>query len=70
MDPLKRLPVLPAALLLILGCASVAAATAPEWQDPSQLHAGVEPPSATLTVFADAAAAQPRTVPAPPFSNR
>lgn len=51
-----------AALLLSIATALPARAdtveSVPEWQDPSVQHAGVEPPFATMTVFADAASAQ------------
>jgi beta-galactosidase len=56
--------------ILLLSLTSVLPATAespPEWQDPAVQHAGVEPPSATMTVFGDTASAQTLEPKLPPF---
>lgn len=45
-------------LALVLPFAAVASDHLEPWQDPRALHAGTEPPAATMTVFADEASAR------------
>ncbi len=47
--------------------AASAASTRPEWQDPTRLHEGTEPPAATAVVFPDASSARKRARDESPF---
>lgn len=60
---LGRERLIPLFCAVVLGCAGdcAGAVPRPEWQDETQLHAGTEPPAATMARFPDRASAQRMT---------